>query len=282
MKCSILFLLPAAAAVCLAQSPITAREVIARIQKNVGVPWQQKTVDTFKAGSPDTPVTGIATTFMATYDVLERAAASGKNLIITHEPTFYNHLDQTGTFENDPVYKQKSAFIEKHHMVVFRFHDHWHMRRPDGIMAGVTKALGWEKYSPTPDGPYYTLPETTLGALAASIKDRLKIRTLRVIGDPKMKLTRVGFSAGASGPEEHERMLRRDDVEALLIGEVPEWESIAYVRDAVNEGRRKALVILGHVPSEEPGMDECARWLKTFVSEAPVEYVPAGEAFWTP
>ena len=79
--------------------------MIERIQKNVGVPWRSQTVDTFKAGDPDTPVTGVATTMMATFDVLERAAASGNNLIITHEPTFYGHLDQTADLakENDAV-----------------------------------------------------------------------------------------------------------------------------------------------------------------------------------
>jgi putative NIF3 family GTP cyclohydrolase 1 type 2 len=285
MKAIALILIPAAAVVCFAQAgkkPITAKEVIERIQKNVGVPWSHDTVDTFKAGNPDTPVTGIVTTFMATFDVLERAAASGKNLIISHEPTFYSHLDKTAGFENDPVYKAKQAFIEKHHLVVWRFHDHWHMHYPDGIMVGMTKALGWEKYRVSENGPFYTLPETTLGALAANVRDRLKIRTLRVIGDPAMKVTKVGFSPGASGPEGHIQLLRRDDVEALLIGEVPEWESIAYVRDAVAEGKHKAMVILGHVPSEESGMNECARWLKTFISEVPVEYMPAGEPFWTP
>jgi len=39
-------------------------------------------------------VTGIAVTMMATLDVLQRAAANGQNLIITHEPTFYDHLDR--------------------------------------------------------------------------------------------------------------------------------------------------------------------------------------------
>lgn len=262
--------------------PVTAKEVIERIQKNVGVSWRQSTVDTFKAGNPDTVVTGIATTFMATFEVLERAAASGKNLIITHEPTFYNHLDKTDWLAKDPVYAAKQAFIEKHNLVVWRFHDHWHMRNPDGIMVGITKALGWEKFRLSPNGPFYALPETTLGALASEVKDRLNIRTLRVIGDPAMKVSKVGFSPGASGPQGHIEMLRRDDVQAVLIGEVPEWESIAYVRDAAAEGRHKAMVILGHVPSEEAGMNECAQWLKTFVPEVPVEFIPAGEPFWTP
>src|ERR1700675_3694546 len=71
----------------------TAREIVAAIQEHVGIPWQKETVDTFKAGNPDTPVTGIAVTMMATLDVLQRASANGQNFVIQHEPTFYNHLD---------------------------------------------------------------------------------------------------------------------------------------------------------------------------------------------
>jgi hypothetical protein len=40
--------------------------------------------------------------------------------------------------------------------------------------------------------------------------------------------------------------------------------------------------MLGHVPSEEIGMKECARWLKTFIPEVPIEYLPGGEPFWSP
>ncbi len=63
------------------QHQLTAQQVIERIQKNVGVPWTTPTVDTIKAGDPNEPVTGIATTMMATLDVLERASAEGKNLV---------------------------------------------------------------------------------------------------------------------------------------------------------------------------------------------------------
>ncbi|MGA2741537.1 MAG: Nif3-like dinuclear metal center hexameric protein, partial [Bryobacteraceae bacterium] len=129
-------------------SRLTARQAIERIQKNVGVAWRSQTVDTFKAGDPDTPVTGVATTMMATYDVLRRAAAAGDNLIITHEPTFYGHLDQTADLakENDAVLAAKQAFIAEHRLVVWRFHDHWHARTPDGIQTGMIRALGWEKF----------------------------------------------------------------------------------------------------------------------------------------
>ena len=36
---------------------LTARQVVERIQKNVGIPWREQTVDNFKDGSnPDAPV----------------------------------------------------------------------------------------------------------------------------------------------------------------------------------------------------------------------------------
>src|SRR5438309_1559978 len=73
------------------QGKVTARELVSQIQKQVGVEWQKDTVDTFKAGNPDTVVTGVAVTMMATMDVLQRASAQGLNFVITHEPTFYAH-----------------------------------------------------------------------------------------------------------------------------------------------------------------------------------------------
>src|SRR5690349_12750827 len=152
----------------------TAREVIAVIQVHVGIPWQKETVDTFKAGDPDTRVTGIAVTMMATMDVLQRAAASGENLVITHEPTFYNHLDvPDGMAESDPVWKEKREFIEKQGIVVWRFHDHWHRRNPDGILAGMVHTLGWEKYQQEENPYLFTMPEITLEELAEEVAKKL-------------------------------------------------------------------------------------------------------------
>lgn len=65
----------------------TARDVVERIQQNIGVPWREETVDTFKSGNPNAPIGGIAVTMMATIDVLQQAASCGANMVITHEPT---------------------------------------------------------------------------------------------------------------------------------------------------------------------------------------------------
>jgi putative NIF3 family GTP cyclohydrolase 1 type 2 len=261
----------------------TAREVIAAIQQHVDVPWQKETVDTFKAGNPDTPVTGIAVTMMATLDVLQRASAQGFNLVITHEPTFYNHLDTPeGMDQGDPVWAEKRAFIEKHGMVIWRFHDHWHMRKPDGIEAGMIHALGWEKFQ-SAENPYlFTLPEATLQTLAGDVAKCLDSSVLRVVGNPQMKVTKIALSPGAAGFERETHALELNNVEVLVIGETRDWETVEYVADAVTEGKNKALIVIGHIPSEQAGMEECTRWLKTFVKDVPVQFVPAKQPFWLP
>lgn len=263
------------------QGRVTARELVEEIKKQVGVEWKKDTVDTFKAGNPDTVVTGVAVTMMATMNVLERASAKGLNFVITHEPTFYAHLDTPeGIPESDPVWAEKRAFIEKHGLVVWRFHDHWHMRKPDGIEAGVVRVLGWERFQ-RPDNQYlFVMPEITLKELAEQVSRKLDSSVVRVVGEPEMKITKLGLSPGAAGSQREIHALEQDDVQVLLVGETREWETVEYAADAVSEGRNKALIVLGHVPSEQPGMEECARWLKGFVKNLPVEFVPAKQPFW--
>jgi putative NIF3 family GTP cyclohydrolase 1 type 2 len=286
VRCAIVLMIAATVGVRSAKAQakaLTAHEVIARIQAHVEIPWMSQTVDTFKAGNPDTEVKGIAVTMMATLDVLQRAAASGQNLIITHEPTFYNHQDRPDDLEqkeNDPVLATKRAFIAEHNLVIWRFHDHQHRMKLDGIETGMAHALGWEKFQDPGNQYVFAIPETDLEHLASDLKNRLKIHVLRVVGDPKLKVKKVALVPGASGFAKETRALEITDLQVLITGEPREWETVEYVADAVTEGKPKALIILSHIPSEQSGMEECTRWLKTFVSEVPVEFVPARDPFW--
>jgi len=262
-----------------AQKPLTARQVIEKIKLEIGAPVDPNTVDTFKAGDPETPVTGIATTFLDTYDVLQEAVASGANLIITHEPTFYNHLDETGFLKGDPVFEQKMAYIREHHLVIWRFHDQWHWRKPDGVIEGFTQALGWEKYRRPYEQNAFTLPPTTVRQLAADLQAKLNSRSIRIVGDPLLRVTNVAYLPGASGEAKEIKQLERDDVQVLVAGEAREWETVEYARDAAAEGRQKALILLGHEVSEEAGMEYCARWLRSLFPTLRVTFIPAGEPF---
>jgi hypothetical protein len=145
-------------------------------------------------------VRGIATTGMSTFDVLRRAAKDGTNFVITHEPTFYNDRDVTTGLESDPIYLAKQRFVAEHDLVVWRFHDHAHAMRPDPLVAGSARALGWTQYGSPSDPRLYVLPETTLGELAAAVAKTLNDRGIRVVGDPAMKVTRVTLGPGYGIP----------------------------------------------------------------------------------
>jgi putative NIF3 family GTP cyclohydrolase 1 type 2 len=125
------------------------------------------------------------------------------------------------------------------------------------------------------------MPETTTRKLAEEVASKLDSPVVRVVGEPEMKVTKVGFSPGAAGFEAETHALELNDVQVLLVGETREWETVEYAADAVTQGRNKALIAIGHVPSEQSGMEECTRWLKGFLNNVPVEFVPTKSPFWT-
>jgi putative NIF3 family GTP cyclohydrolase 1 type 2 len=279
------FLMAGASAAALAQDSagaLTAGAVVDRIQKNVGVPWRTPTVDTFKAGGPETRVKGIATTMMATLDVVQRAAAAGKNFVITHEPTFYSHEDSTAPLAQDPTYQFKAEFLKKNDMAVWRFHDHWHAHRPDGIATGMAEELGWMKRTDPQNPRLFRFDSVSLGDLAREMKTKLNIHAMRVVGDPNLRVRTVAANWGYANQMGGIHALSRPEVDVLVAGEAREWEVVEYADDTVASGKKKGLILLGHIVSEQAGMKHCAAWLKTFVSDVPVEFIAAREPFWRP
>jgi putative NIF3 family GTP cyclohydrolase 1 type 2 len=254
------------------------RDVISTILQEIpGVPLED-TVDTFKSGDPSQAVTGIVTTFLASYEVIQRTAQLGANLIITHEPTYYLHRDEVDWLEGDPVYRAKRQLIDDSGIVIWRFHDYWHRHRPDGILTGLVRALGWEEYASS-EPRLYHIPTTTLGDLALSLKERLGVEMVRAVGDLGMPCSRAVLMTGAAGGMRQIRALRQNDADVAICGEINEWETPEYVRDAVAQGRRKGLIVVGHGNGEEPGMAWLAEWLRPRFPDIPITYVPTGDPF---
>ncbi len=264
-------------------STLTAGEVVARIKTNLGFPWREATYrDTFKFGGPDTVVHGIATTMFCSYDAIRRAAEAGCNMIVPHEDTYWNDHDDVTIVSGDPAYKLKVDFMRAHDIVIFRMHDHMHAQRPDFIYVGLARALGLESKDETaPQSHHFTLPETTLGELAATFQKRLGDKALRVVGDPKAKVSRLQLGVGYATPS-----INNPNVDVVVSGEQQEsdgfLDSPAYVLDATTLGIPKGWIMLGHSVSEEQGMLEMAQWIKSFTPEVPVQLIRTGEPFWVP
>lgn len=253
--------------------PKTPEEVVSLIKKNVTCDWAIQTVDNFKTGDPNSDLKGITVCMFADMQTLKTAVEKGCNFIITHEPVFYNHLDETASFVNDPVYQAKAKYIKDNNLVIFRFHDHIHMTKPDGISVGMIDKLGLKDYSVNGSLTHFKIAEKTVSEYAKELKKIFDLESIRCIGNPEMKFTKITFMAGAPGGQRHIQMLQNPDVELVIAGEAPEWETYLYTNDAVALGKNKAVVFLGHIKSEEAGMEYCAKWLGTFITGVPIHFI---------
>lgn len=271
---------------------MTVKEVIDGIIKKTGaepLPYD-KTCDHLMTGSFDMEVTKIVTTFMATVEVIKKAIDIGANLIITHEPTWFTGIDKTDWLENDPVYLKKKELIEKHNIAIWRFHDHIHMGNEDGIYRGFDLETGWGKYKiSNPDsikyfGSCYEIPETTLEELCQFFKERLDMEVIQIVGDPKMKVKRVsvlvgGGSLGLGREELPMILMHENNLDLLICGEITEWTTTAYVRDAAELGFNKGMLVLGHAKTEEPGMKHLGSWMQDIVGDIEIHFIDSKEPF---
>lgn len=255
----------------------TAQEVVQRIQTALGGEWPATGPDGFKAGDPSTPIKGIATTAMATVDVLKQASKAGMNLVLTYEPTFFGRQERPA--QDDPVYQAKREFIEKNGLVVFRLRDHWESRKENHMVTGLADSLGWTKYRVRPDDVLYDIPAATAEETVGLIRSKLNLRGgLRAVGDRGARVRRVMLHPGAMTPAV--MWQRYAEADLLVAGEVREWENTFYAADIYTAGEKRGLVTIGRVVSEDPGMRACADWLKTVVPEVPAKWISVGDLYW--
>ena len=279
----------AAPFVMLGAEPLTAENVVRRIQTELGGQWGTAGPDGFKAGDASTVVKGIATTAMATLDVLKQVVKANANLVLTYEPTFYGRSDGApsangrrpgGPAANDPVVLAKREFIAKNGLVVFRLRDHWQAKKANATAAAFAEALGWSKYRLRTDDALYDIPAATAEATVNAIRGRLNLRAgLRAVGDRKATVRRVLLYPGVMPLAT--MWQRYSEVDLVVTGEVREWENTFYAADIFTAGEKRSLVTVGRVVSEEPGMRLCADWLKTVVP-LPAQWIGAGDPYWRP
>mgnify|MGYP001544907391 CR=1 FL=1 len=257
----------------------TVQQIIDMILAEIpGAPFKQ-TVDTVKAGDANQQVRGIVTTMFPTDAVIEKAAKLGSNFIIAHEPSFYNHLDDTSWLEYDEVYKFKADLLRRNGIAIWRFHDYIHSHRPDGVRMGVLTALGWEKYYDSAKPQVLTIPASRLGDVIDLFKDKLGISKLRFMGDLNQQCKRIAISPGAAGGRPQIETIRREKPDLFVCGELNEWETSEYVRDLRYMGSPTALLVLGHIVSEEPGMQWLVDWLQPKIPAIPITHIPSKDAF---
>jgi putative NIF3 family GTP cyclohydrolase 1 type 2 len=236
--------------------------------------------DGLKWGNPDAEVQAVGTTWMATMDVLQRAAQLGCNVIVTHEPTFY--WDDVGT--QQPEYEiaaqggtptdAKRRFLDQHGMAILRIHDLWDGYPEWGIAASLARLLNWgTRVSEPGQVPIFQVRPVPLGEVARYAKLRLRLRAVRVVGDLSQEVSKIALAVGAFGGLPVVQEALQLGADCLLGGECSEWQVVRFCQD-INFG----LVLLGHCESEEPGMAAMAAFLRAQLN-LPAHHIPAAPTF---
>jgi putative NIF3 family GTP cyclohydrolase 1 type 2 len=252
----------------------TVGQVIELFIKEVpGAPFE-KTVDTLKAGSRETVVTGIVTTMFPTLAVIQKTIALGANLIIVHEPTYYSGDDEANWLADSEVYQYKAQLLKKHNIAIWRNHDYIHSLQRDGVLMGVLQQLGWSQYY-KPGEATLQLPSTTVQALISHIKEQMGVSALRYTGNLSQPCRKILVMPGHAGGKRQIEMLMKEKPDVLICGEVTEWTTPEYVRDAIGKGDKLALIVIGHSASEEAGSEFMATWIKEKIPAIPVTHVPS-------
>ncbi|MEP6728008.1 MAG: Nif3-like dinuclear metal center hexameric protein [Bacteroidota bacterium] len=256
----------------------TVGDIMDMILKEIpGAPFAE-TVDTLKSGNREMVVTGIVTTMFTTVDIIHQAIKAGANFIIAHEPTFYNHTDDTAWVTPNHIVKLKQDLLEKNKITVWRCHDYLHSFVPDGVQYGVVQKMNWVPYFKT-GSPVINIPQVSLGDLAQQLKTKLNIEHVRVIGKLSQKCERIALLPGASGGKAHLSVVEKERPDVLIVGEVHEWETAEYIRDTQQLGEKTSLVVLGHSVSEEPGLQWLQEWLQSKVQDLKVTHIVSGNPF---
>ena len=265
-----------------AQSGMTAAQVVERIKKQLaaeGVVWGPSAFDGFHLGDPNVLVTGVATTFQPTLNVLQRAAAANKNLVVCHESTYWDGFEPVESLRNDLVCQAKIRFAEQRKMAVWRIHDHWHRCKPDPIFIGLARKLKWDNYYDSESRPrHYTIPEMSLEEVARHIQRNLGTQNVVVVGDRNLRVKTIGDCAHVLSSVLP--ALRTYDV--ALVGETLQHDTFEYLRDAVALGMKKGVVMISHEALEEWGMETFAGWLQPLVPDVPVQWIGTGDPFLIP
>lgn len=233
------------------------------------------TVDTLKSGKREMVVSGMVTTMFPTLEVIEKTISLGANFIIAHEPAFYNHLDETQWLQHDEVYRYKWDLLTKNNIAIWRNHDYIHRHDPDGILEGVVNKLGWKAYQDGKEPIVFHLPALDLKTLIQNVKSRLDISTVRYIGDLSQSCRKILLLPGAYGGRRHMEAIAATRPDVLLCGEIQEWETAEYIRDARRKGQHISLVVMGHAVSEEPGAAYMAAWLRQNFPGVATTHIPS-------
>lgn len=239
---------------------------------------RDRTVDQIIAG-PDQEIRAAAVCWMPYSWAIREAAARGANLLVAHEPTFYDHFEFRQML--DERYAQakaeKEKLIEELGLTILRCHDVWDAVPGKGVPDSWGKLLGFDE--PVSQSVYhriYQVPSGTALEVSIRIADRTAEygqATLAFYGDPGARVETVGLGTGCcSSP--HDLFALGADLAISVDDIVRAWIDGEWATDT---GR--PVLVVNHGVSEACAMQSLADQISCLVGGIPVSVIRQGCSF---
>ncbi len=253
---------------------MTANEILQQLLAACDWVNPAQTVDRIVAGDGDRPVRTVLVTWISSLAACRTAIARGVDLLVTHEPTFWRHLDDFPE-PVDQYALAKQREIREAGLTILRLHDSWD-RFP-----GVGIPFAWAQYLGLPGAPVatgmagylhrYDVAPTTAGAFARQVAVRtaaLGEPVIQFAGDPGAVVSRIGTGTGcACDPAAYQAM--GCDLAVVCDDGTCSW---GHLQRAADLGL--PVIRVNHGTSEEPGMLTLAAHLRAAFPGLQVEHLP--------
>lgn len=233
---------------------------------------REQTVDTFKAGDPETELTGVAVGWMSYTWALERAQELSCNLFITHEPTFYDHRDAEEQVFRFPAAAAKRELLARTGMVVLRCHDLWDQMPDIGIPDSWAQQLGLGR--PVAGDGYFRVHDVS-GRSARDVARQIAARTaelgqeaVQLLGPAEAAVSRLAIGTGAITPMQDLLDQYRADMVLCTDDGFSYWRDGGLAVDA-----RLPVAIVNHAVAELNGMRLLADHLNARFPQLPVYHI---------
>ena len=237
-----------------------------------------RTVDRVIVGDPEADADRCLVTWIPSSGALRATAQAGVKLLICHEPTFWNHVDDRPT--DDSASREKLQFIEGHGMTIVRLHDTWDRWPEIGIPFAWAKFLGFEG-KPAVIGAHgyqhrYDMPPMPLDEFAARVARRCAAigePAVQVTGDGRAPVSRIGVNTGC-GCDIQQYLAMGCDCSIVCDDGSCYWAGIQRAEDIGH-----AVIRVNHGTSEEPGMATLTRYINEHIAGLRAEHLPHGSTF---
>lgn len=236
------------------------------------------TVDRVIWGDAGRDVTRCAVVWISSLAAIRAAVALGAELLITHEPTFWNHRDEAP--EANPHAAEKIRLLDETGMVVLRNHDCWDRWPEVGIPWAWARFLGLGQ-TPSAVGAAgyqhrYDIEACSVNELAHRIARKTQVlgeSMVQVIGDPHQVVQHIGSGTGcACGIETYLEM--GCDCSIVCDDGSCYWAGIQQAQDIGHP-----VIRVNHGTSEEPGMISLAAYINEHLDGLEAEHIPHGSTF---